>query len=31
MNAPYRAVPLAGSLSAVFEPRQDGATLVRST
>jgi len=31
MNAPYRAVPLAGSLSAVFEPRPDGATLVRST
>ena len=31
MNAPYRAVPLGGSLTAAFESRPDGATLVRST
>ena len=32
MNAPrYRAVPLAGSLTARFEPRPDGSTLVTST
>ncbi|HZV92756.1 MAG TPA: feruloyl-CoA synthase, partial [Caldimonas sp.] len=31
VEAPYRALPLGGSLSASFEERGDGSTIVRST